>query len=213
MRTFLTILALLVAPAASYAGTCASLPPRLAVDVVAPKERVDRTRSSRELSSMLTDSSLPGYVTQGLTKVDYSASYTSGYRASQRPDGTWCSNVEDITITFGFKTPPTIYIANGLEEGSCVYREVVKHEYQHLAIAHSTLDAGRKWISKAVSDELAKGGEAGISATAANEALENRIRTTVNRITGGLYQTARLKNLALDTPENYARLSRICRQR
>lgn len=207
----LAALLLATAPSAVRAQDCPARPFRLKVNVDAPREVIDRSKDSRSLSTMLTDSSLPGYVTQGLTRVDYSAAYTSEYLSQQRRDGTWCSTVNEVTVNFGFQTPPKIYLASGLPEGSCMYREVMKHEYQHLRIAQDTLEAGRKWIAKALKEELSKGGAVSTNNDAANAAIERRIKGIVNKITAGLYQAAKVKNLALDTPENYARLGKLCR--
>jgi hypothetical protein len=160
---------------------------------------------------MLSERSLPGYITQGLTRVDYTASFTTEYQSRQLQDGNWCSTVNAVTVDFGFRAPPTIYIANGLPEGSCMYNEIMTHEYQHLQIAKDTLEVGRKWITGALKQELSKSGTVGLSAASANAEIEQAIKTIVNKITLGLYATARFKNLALDTPENYARLGKICR--
>jgi hypothetical protein len=198
-------------PTTVLAQECPSRPFTLKVNIQAPKETLDRSKDSRSLSAMLSDSSLPGYVTQGLTRVDYSAGYSSEYLSRQRRDGTWCSTVNAVTVDFGFRTPPQIYVASELTEGSCIYREVMKHEYQHLRIAKDTLEAGRKWITKALKEELSKDGAISNTSDAANAMIERRINGIVNKITAGLYQTARFKNLALDTPENYARLGKLCR--
>ncbi|MBY3433353.1 hypothetical protein HFN89_04150 [Rhizobium laguerreae] len=206
----LASLFLALAPAASMAQECVARPYRLKIDIDAPREVIDRSRDTRTLSGMLSERSLPGYVTQGLTKVDYTASYTTEYLSQQREDGSWCSTVDAVTVRFGFLVPPTIYIARSLPEGGCMYNEVMKHEYQHLRIAQNTLEAGRKWIGSALKQELSKGGAVGPSATAANAEIESGIKGIVNKITGGLYATARFKNLALDTPENYARLGKVC---
>lgn len=207
----LAALLLALAPTAALANDCDARPFRVKVNVVSPRETIDRSQDSRTLSTMLSDSSMPGYVTQGLTRVDYSASYTSEYLSQQRRDGSWCSSVSNVTVDFGFLTPPRIYIASALPEGSCIYNEVMKHEYQHLRIAKDTLAAGRKWITNALKEELSRGGAVGPTSEAANAQIERRIKGMVDKITGGLYAAAKVKNLALDTPENYARLGKLCR--
>ena len=179
--------------------------------MISPHESIDRSQDSRTLSTMLSDSSMPGYVTQGLTRVDYTASYTSEYLSQQSGDGSWCSTVNSVTVDFGFLAPPKIYIASALPEGSCIYNEVMKHEHQHLRIARDTLEAGRKWIAKALKEELSRGGAVGPTSEDANAQIERRINGMVNKITGGLYAASKVKNLALDTPENYARLGKLCR--
>lgn len=211
MPKHLVLAALLLAPSAALAADCAARPFRIKVNVILPRETIDRSQDSISLSTMLSDSSMPGYVTQGLTRVDYTASYTSEYLSQQRMDGSWCSTVNNVTVDFGFLAPPKIYIASALPQGSCTYNEVMKHEYQHLSIARDTLEAGRKWIAKALKEELSRGGAVGPTSEAANAQIERRINGMVNKITGGLYAAAKVKNLALDTPENYARLGKLCR--
>lgn len=211
-KTFIiAALFLAAAPAASLAAQdCPARPFHLKIDIDAPREVLDHSRDTRALSAMLSERSLPGYVTQGLTKVDYTASYTTEYLSQKREDGSWCSTVDSVTVKFGFLAPPTIFLARSLPEGTCIYDEVKKHEYQHLRIAQDTLEAGRKWIASALKQELTKSGAVGPTANAANAELDAGIKNIVNKITGGLYATARFKNLALDTPENYARLGKVC---
>jgi hypothetical protein len=207
----LAALLLSIAPVASLASEdCPARPFRLKIDIDAPREVLDHSRDTRALSGMLSERSLPGYVTQGLTKVDYTASYTTEYLSQKREDGSWCSTVDSVTVKFGFLAPPTIYLARSLPDGSCMYNEVMKHEYQHLRIAQETLEAGRKWIGSALRQQLAQGGAVGPTANSANAVVDDGIKNIVNKITGGLYATARFKNLALDTPENYARLGKVC---
>jgi hypothetical protein len=201
---------LALAPAAVLAEECPARPFHLKIDIDAPREVLDHSHDTRALSGMLPERSLPGYVTQGLTKVDYTASYTTEYLSQKREDGSWCSTVDAVTVKFGFLAPPTIYLARSLPEGGCMYNEVKEHEYQHLRIAQDTLEAGRKWIGSALKQQLTQGGAIGPTANAANAEIDAGIKDIVNKITSGLYATARLKNLALDTPENYARLGKVC---
>lgn len=197
---------------AAKAEDCAPQPYRLQVVIDAPRETVDRTLDSEALGRMLTAKSLPGYVTQGLTQVDYVASYSTEYESQQLGDGKWCSRVGKITVKFGFAARPKIYISSALPVGSCVYNEVMKHEYQHLKIAQDTLSSGRKLLAGGVKEALASGGVIGSSPEAANAQIDRAISKAINRITGGLYAAAKLKNMALDTPQNYARLGKICRR-
>lgn len=191
--------------------TCGPAPFVLDVQKSAPTETIDRSLSNARLSSMITASSLPGYVTQGVTQVDYTASYKTEYASVQRPDGRWCSRATKVTVNFGFLTAPKIFIASGIPYGSCLYNEVLKHEYQHLHIAQGTLDAGQKWIDKALRQTLSYGGVVGPTPDTANAVIDKAIGDVVNKITRGLYATAKARNMALDTPANYALLGKACR--
>lgn len=204
--------ALIFAPLPALAAeTCPAVPFDLRVVKVAPTEGIDRSLDSVRLGSMLTASSLPGYVTQGLTQVDYTASYTTEYESRQRPEGRWCSNVRKVTVNFGFVKPPKIYVSSSVPYGGCLYNEVLKHEYQHLAIARETLAAGQKYVERALRQTLSGGGTLGPTPDTANAVIDGAISDVVNRITSGLYTTAKVKNMALDTPANYARLGKACR--
>ncbi|MDW9478946.1 hypothetical protein GOB57_09660 [Sinorhizobium meliloti] len=207
----LAVLILAFSPSAALADGCDAQPFRLKVNVTSPPEVVDRSQDSRSLGTILSDSSLPGYLTQGVTRVDYTASYSTEYLSRRRSDGSWCSTVNNVVVDFGFLAPPSIYIASALPPGSCMYDEVMKHEYEHLRIARETLESGRKWITRALKEELSKKGGVGPTPDAANSQIERRVSGIVNKITSGLYAAARVKNLALDTPENYARLGKACR--
>nr|WP_250807773.1 hypothetical protein [Neorhizobium tomejilense] len=210
LLSYTPLLALLAPYSAIAADNCGPEPIDVAVVIYAPGERLDRSLSSDQLGSMQTASMLRGGITQGITAVSYNTSYTTDFVSSQLNDGKWCSRAAKVTVNFGFTEPPVIYLARGLEQGSCLYNEVLGHEYQHLAIARETLAAGQRWLGKGVRDALTGRGAVAPTPDAANSVLDKVILDTVNKITSGLYAAAKMKNLSLDTPANYAKLGKRC---
>lgn len=195
---------------AMAADDCGPGDTEVLVVVNAPSEKLDRRLSASQLGSMQIAKSLPGGITQGVTAVSYNASYSTDFVSTERSDGLWCSRAAKVTVNFGFSEPPVIYLASGLLEGSCLYGEILAHEYQHLSIARDTLTAGGKWLDQGVRTVVSKGGVVARTPEAANAVIDQEILDTVNRITTGLYAAAKTKNLALDTPQNYAKLGKRC---
>ncbi len=208
--TLKALLAVLVlsSPVSALASDCGPRPFQVDVRIAAPRETLDMSLDSGTLAKMGNMSMLG--VTQGLTQVEYEVSLVTEYEASPTPDDRWCSRARKVTVTFGFKSPPKIFMANGLTRGSCLYEAVLRHEYQHLEIAKGTLTEGKMWIGKAVNDILALGGATGLTAQLASDTLERSLMNHVEMVTKRLYQRAEVRNLSLDTPENYRRLGASC---
>jgi hypothetical protein len=207
LKALLAVL-ILSSPISAFASTCGPKPFEVDVRLAAPRETLDMSLDSAALAKM-GNMSMIG-VTQGLTQVEYEISLSTEYEATSTPDSRWCSRARKVTATFGFKSPPKIFLANGLARGSCLYNAVLRHEYQHLAIAKETLTEGKAWIGKAVNDILALGGATGPTAQLASDTLERSLMNHVEMVTKRLYHRAEVRNLSLDTPENYRRLGASC---
>jgi hypothetical protein len=191
--------------------SCSSVPFTVSVIPAVPGEHIDRNYDSRSLAAKLGVAPLPGFRAQGLTNYTYSSSFNTNYESVQMDDGSWCSRVRSIDVTFGFAEPPTIYISSELTSGSCLYNAVLRHEYVHMGIGHETIATGRKAIPATVQATLSKASAAvAASPEVAMALVGDRIAAVVKQTTEQLYAVSKARNMFLDTPENYARLGSEC---
>ena len=195
----------------SEASTCPSESFDLRINSNFPAEVILHNRSRKELGAYLNEKALLGYVTQGLTVVQYQSGFSAEYASRQLRDGSWCSRVKQLTIDFGLSDKPYIYIAREVARGTCLYNEVMKHEYQHLNISKEMVNVGSRQLKIGLRNSLAVNGVRANTSSEAIRILEQNITSSVDSITSQLYQIAETKNAMLDTPANYALLGRICR--
>lgn len=207
----LPLLFQIAASGAATAEDCGPTPYRLRFDIDAPEARVEHGRSSGELSGMLVARAMPGYVTRGVTSLNYKAGYRADLLTRRMPGGGWCARVVSATVEFGFASPPRIHIDRELRTGSCEYRAVLEHEYEHLRIGHESLAEGRSLMDAELRRLLDAGGVAAPTAEDANRILDERVAEALNEVTKLVYARAAVRNSALDTPESYRRLSEACR--
>jgi hypothetical protein len=208
----LSLIAFLTSAAVSHASSvCGPRPASITVVPLYYAETIDKSLTSDQLGQFQTAVSIPGAITKGLTVAGYTADYTAEFLSEQLPDGRWCSRVQNVVVNFGFNDVPKIYLSRDLQEGSCYYNAVLAHEYEHLKIAQQVVVSGKQWIEKGIRDYLARGGAISTSPDAANQILDQAMHSITDTITSRLYANARTRNLALDTPENYAKLGKQCR--
>ena len=197
--------------ASAYANTCGNRSFELNINANSPTEIVLHNRSSRDLGAFLKTKALLGYVTQGLTVAKYQSGYSVEYSSQKLSDGSWCSRVSRLNVDFGLSDAPYIYVASELPRGGCLYNEVMKHEYQHLAISREMVKAGQSQLNIRLKGALSPNGARAKSADAATKIIETKIATAIESVTSRLYKIAEQKNARLDTPSNYAALGNICR--
>lgn len=122
-----------------------------------------------------------------------------------------CARIMSVRMIFGYESREVL-IAKEAPEGSCLYNQIREHEYRHAAIdAHSIREyAGylRDQLAAAAAHNAvvrARTGEdaAQIAATRIMEAMRPAVRHVIER--------KNAMQRRVDTPEEYARISSICR--
>jgi len=203
-------LALWAISAPAAASDCGPGRPEIVVELSLPPETLEHRLDSAALASLNPGSFLPGYTTQGLTKVDYQASYRIEFVSERLPDGRWCSRVGRLAVEFGFTEPPTVFVSSSVPRGGCLYREVLAHEYRHLAIAKETVSAAGSMLRDRLVRLLAGNGVRGNDPDSANAVIDDAVSRAVDDVSSGLYRAAAARNAALDTPSEYALLGKAC---
>jgi hypothetical protein len=187
----------------------ASLPPARVDVVAAPAAyKIDRTRSYRELTAMSGDAA-PGIRALGLTTAEV------GHRAAVEAvgiedtrSGRICAR-PSIRVTLS-ASPMTVYVAREIAGDPCKEAAAREHEMKHVAVYESEIAA------------VAREARAALAASYGNRVLHYGSRAEADRETSaaldrqmlellsGVAARVRERQRAVDTPEEYARVSAAC---
>jgi hypothetical protein len=146
----------------------------------------------------------------GLTRTRFSTQMSSQFRLEQS-GGLWCVTSATAEIQVGYDQI-VIYIPREFAADSCQHKAVLKHEERHVETAREVLRQIAPEVSRIVSGAYRQGRSrycgasqerARDAAMAALEAGMSRIKERANDL------SARLQG-AVDTPEEYRRVSASC---
>lgn len=156
-----------------------------------------------------------GFVTLGVTSVDYRTSVRSSVQIKKSRSGDWCAYPVNIVVTHGFARPITVYIARELSPGSCKYDRTMEHEMRHVRYHEEGVWRASIEIDKAIS--AATRGKAfpitGKSSSEVSEAVNERVSEIVSGVVRSVSASVKASNDAMDTPEAYRAFSNLCKER
>lgn len=172
---------------------------------------VETERSRAEIKRMAGPKNVPGFTLQGLAQVTFESSFRASFVLSETKSGRWCADLRKVEVDFGFSRPPIVYVAKELDYGSCNFRAVLAHEYEHVDIAKRAVATGTKTIEARLKSVLQDSfpHEGPTKQTAYNDARET-IEEAVQSAVAEVLEWAEAENAAIDTPASYSRLGREC---
>lgn len=147
----------------------------------------------------------------GLTAASLKTSLSYKVTSTIAPSSnSVCAQISHFSMTLGFDDT-TIYLARELPRGSCSYKTVFDHEMMHVRIDE---DIVRFYTPKFRSlFEQAIRNIGVVHATSAKEAerkIEDAMREYTQKTTTDLSKVRQTRQAQIDTPTEYARLSRSC---
>lgn len=197
---------------ASFDARCAALPPSR-FDVVALPIRVafDRTRSQRDLTAMY-DRATAQHLTLGLTQARIGHRAAIAVDGVQEPGGARVCMRTTVRVEL-LMEPLTVFIARELDADPCRQAAVHDHELRHVAVYEAALAAGPATLAAAL--ESAFGGRTfdGAAVAAVQAQVETAIARHLDAYLEATGRALRVRQAAVDTPEEYARVSAGCPQR
>lgn len=151
----------------------------------------------------------------GLTKVRDAFDFSLNVGQIGVSNGYVCLYPERINVHLGYYTP-TIYLANSLKKGSCLYNLALRHEKTHMQLYIEALDYFLPQLKevvyglfKNVGVKIVKKGEEGErSAKALNDAYLAVVQAKVN----AWRKDVEAEQLKLDTPEHYIIENKLCEE-
>lgn len=212
----LTLLACVAAVASgpAAAGACdGESPPSVVVNSLRQPLALDRSKAIDELTLMMGNDHLSGagFVTLGVTAVEYSTTITSNVQSRRDGTGAWCAFPVNVIVEHGFAKPVRVYIAREVQEGTCKYEATMDHELQHVRIHEAGLWKARIAVDREVAAAVrrqmpVRGRSSDEAIRAVNDIVTEAVDRAVREVSAGVQRD----NDAMDTPEAYLAFSRQC---
>lgn len=168
---------------------------------------IDRSLSYRQLGAMRGASAGNAFVL-GLTAVKASSEIYHESAVMRNPLTRYECLSPRVTVQLSYQ-PVTIYISREFAPGSCAYQEILAHEMRHLNTYFDELPTVERVVRAAVNKRFSARPTYAPEGQA-KAALDRELRDVwVPYLTGELTRVE-AKQQAIDTPEEYLRLSRVC---
>ena len=209
-----------VAAAASLCGgsvaasPCDGEPPPSVV-VNSPRHPIefDRSKGMADLTAMMGNDHLSGagFVTLGITAVDYTTSITSNVQSRRIGSGKWCAYPVNVIVDHGFANPIKVYLAREVREGTCKYAATMDHEMRHVRIHEAGLWRAILAVDREVAATVRR--TMPVSGNTSDEvirAVNDLISGAVDRAVRQVSSEVQAENDAMDTPDAYLAFSRQC---
>jgi hypothetical protein len=211
-HAFLLALGLLMAaPSLAEAAACKPpKPPKVTVELVEAPLKEDRALGIAALSKIEDGPALPGLegydYTFGVTETQLQAKSAAAMEGVIRA-GQVCAFNTKVTVTLHWQFH--VRLAREIEVGTCIDREVRKHEQQHVTQGRALMPVIRDNMEDAVRAAAADG-VAGSSFDVAKEKLWARVSAAIDRVNADSIARLEAAKAALDTPAEYAKLPQAC---
>lgn len=206
--------------AAVQTCTLSGPPPVVTVRVNEGHVRLDNQRSQNELSEIRrhTDNGVGGLLdsagwrSAGLTVTNTGYRLAVRVEAADLADGRVCARLTNATLDVGLRKLD-VYVARRYHPGTCTYRTVLAHEYQHVAIFRGELKqhvpAMRQQLITTAGRMMAV---VAPSPDAAARYFQHRLQTELQPAFLEMNRATERANGRLDTPGNYRLTQSRCSQ-
>jgi len=210
MRTTLLVLFLSL-PLRAEAGGCPA-PGRPASVTVAPLlPAVQETHSSsyHELSNKMKQALKPGQDTMGLSSSRLDTKFHFDFRVL-RLSGQSCYYLASIEAQFGYDYR-LVQIAREVPKASCLYDEIRKHEYKHVAVDEAAVRDNVSYVAAHLRG-FAKslGAVEAANDQEAQRDIDRVLRAAMRPILGHVTALRTAAQDQVDTPTEYARVEQAC---
>jgi hypothetical protein len=170
--------------------------------------RIDNTVSYRDLTRMKRPGVRNGYVL-GLTRTESRVAIQVDGTLLPSADGRAECVMPRIAVTLYYQ-PIVVYIGREFEPDSCAYREILAHEMRHLKSYLDYLPKVEERVRARLGGRFA-GKPLYARAGASRMLLQREIdRNWMPYIKGEMGRVEKLQ-ADIDSPREYARLSKVCR--
>lgn len=203
-------------PASALASCTIEGVPQASVVLDIDPTHTDTTRSFDQLTSIPNDTRLgltAGHMVGGLSVGDISLQSQIEFGNTVNFfSGDTCLWVQGLVVRISLA--PVIYLARELRRGTCRYRTLLEHEQRHVRADRRVLEAYKDRIETqlglAVLDMGATGPVPIAFAAQVQRELSIEVEEALNLAIAELAEARDKAQQAIDTPEEYARLSAAC---
>ena len=205
---------------AALAAGCAmpAETPTLHVEIDASRPDIDHTKRRAMLKGFDIATISPydhgknisiNALIRGAIAIDTQTGTTLQYLNNGKDNCEWFNNI-DLTL----KLNPTIFIASEIPENTCLYREVLKHEYTHYKTDLQIAQDYRLVFQKEIENFMRQTGMVGpfpatMQAQVTQE-LAKRLDAVVHIVSERMNADRIRRQALIDTREEYERVVRAC---
>jgi hypothetical protein len=145
----------------------------------------------------------------GLTasRVEWGSEIDTRWR--DLPGGGTCARPARVGLRL-VQTEHRISIASEIPRGGCLWRAVEAHERRHVALNQATMRQAATAMRRAAEAWAPRAEGRGRDAEAAVARLQDGLRQAVEPALATMRAAREAGHAAIDSPEEYARLSRLC---
>ena len=159
-------------------------------------------------------SSDPSLITSGLTTHFLHLSSENTVLLTPTISGQLCLQISKVALKINLTTQG-LFIASEIPVNSCSYNDVLEHELRHVALARKFLDETTPLVAPQVRAYLFQGGVTRTSMEYKDEALASinqAFQDFLSTSGADLFSVlAKQQKEQIDTPEEYARLGKVCK--
>jgi hypothetical protein len=200
----------LLLPASAAALDCRQGQPRVTLTKNIPLPKLDNTLTQPQLQAMPTNSGHRGRAL-GLYRGDLVSEFESRL-VIERQGSDACVRLESVELRVAMPVR-TIYVLRERRPGTCEYNAVLEHERKHQAVDDAVigehiprLQRLMQAAAQRVSAQRIRPGEE----KAAQQRLDSELKAALNQASKTLEQERSARQLAIDTPQEYARVTAAC---
>lgn len=172
-----------------------------------PTYRIDNTLSYRSLTTMKGPAPAGSYVL-GLTRTESQVAISVGGRVLHDPQTRYECLAPRLRVSL-FYVPIVIYVGREFAPGTCAYKEILAHEMRHLKTYLDHLPKVESVVRNGIAVRF--GGQPMYApAGQARALLQRELNSQWMPYIKREMAKAEALQAAIDTPQEYARLSKVC---
>lgn len=199
----------------SSAPQCPERPPILTFKTKVEKTQYVKDYSSEEITKQFlsrggqvsSDSIVRGTASPQI-KIDYDIEP----EVLTTRSGHICGYAKKVDILL--TASPVIHMANEYEFGSCEYKEIIKHENQHVKISEDLIRDYRRTVKRDLTDRIRDiSGHRAVDVSyreKLSEAIVQGAKIVIKQVEAELRQEHAKRQAVIDTQEEYARIQSRC---
>lgn len=205
------------APAAAQQRQCPAFPPtKVVVTPVYDRLKRDFRHSFYDLRAMAEAHAVKGpdgdtHNPVGLSVGELSMSVGIDKTSRTFTDTGWtCAAPAQITVEFGFRNN-TVYVADELPRGTCIFDEVLNHEMKHVATDRGILDDYTPQVERYFRSSVESLGiSQDASPATAFQSIDSYFSGITDDLTAAIGRERDRRQALVDTSEEYDRVNRSC---
>ena len=192
--------------------------PRVTVQLSNDPPQYSSALSVQQLKTFKIDTkfshgSNEAFVTSGITESNLEANFNVGFQKLESADANEaCIRLTDLAVTIAYK--PVVYIASEYPANSCRYNTIALHEFKHVNTDIITIKEYIPYIEKYMQQTVtafpATEPVPASSVEGAKSGMMEKIKTSLNTINDYMQRTRLQRQQAIDTRQEYLRVSRAC---